>query len=86
MKLHKFDLGALLSAIIGVAALADVGAFKEYLATLVGAQDAGTIVATLGIAGLVASQVLRVVGAPSGGGAPIPPQSAAPAPQENPKQ
>lgn len=83
MTFHKVDVFALLSAIVGVAALADVGAFKEYLATLVGAQDAGTIVAALGMAGLIASQLLRVFGAPSrtklGGGETDPPQPAPPA-------
>lgn len=65
MKMHKFDIASLLSAIIGVAALADVDAFNEYLATLVGTQHAGTAVAFIGIAGLIASQVLRVMGSPS---------------------
>jgi hypothetical protein len=62
---HKLDLAAVLSTLVGISALAADSTFKDALTTLLGPQTA-PILSALSIIGLVGGQVLRVVGSPSG--------------------
>lgn len=62
--MHKFDLASLLACIVGVASLATSAAFAGYVSTLFG-PAAPQVIAGIGAAGLIASQVLRIIGSPS---------------------
>jgi len=62
---HKLDLAAILSTLVGISALAADSSFKEALTALLGPQT-GPVLSALSIIGLVGGQVLRVVGSPSG--------------------
>lgn len=78
INVHKLDLASLCSLIVGIASLVSIPLFSDSLTTLAGPY-AKDVLAALALAGLIASQVLRIIGSPSGGGA-IPPQSPATAP------
>lgn len=62
--MHSADAKALLSVIVGVGALATDAAFGTDLNALFGAHTSA-ILAGIGAAGIIASQVLRVLNAPS---------------------
>lgn len=62
--MHKFDAIALLSTFVGVSSLATDATFSAQLSTLFGAH-ASTILALLGVLGVMAAQVLRVYGNPT---------------------
>ncbi|HEV7180150.1 MAG TPA: hypothetical protein VIG51_03915 [Candidatus Baltobacteraceae bacterium] len=63
--MHKNDMAAVLTAFVGIGALASDAAFGQYLQLLLGAH-AQQILAGLGMVGLLASTILRVLGSPSG--------------------
>ncbi len=65
MNLHKLDIAALLSSLVGISSLATDAAFQTALAPLLGG-NAHEVLAVLGLIGIVSSQVLRTIGAPSG--------------------
>ncbi len=58
------DLAAILSTLVGVGALATDAAFGTYLQTLFG-PHANAILAAIGLVGLVAATILRVLANPS---------------------
>lgn len=62
--MHKNDLTAILTTIVGVGALATDAAFGTYLQTIFGS-SANVILAGFGAAGLVAATIARVLGSPS---------------------
>jgi hypothetical protein len=81
--MHKLDIAALLSTLVGVSSLAADAGFQAALAPLLGghAQQALSIVALIG---LVSAQVLRAIGSPSTTAVALPVAPLAPAPQETP--
>lgn len=62
---HPLDIASLLSLLVGLSSIALDAAFQSNLTALFGSYSP-KIVAGMGLAGLLASQVLRVIGAPSG--------------------
>jgi hypothetical protein len=61
---HKLDLAAILSTLVGISALAADSTFKGALTAILG-PDTSHVLSILSIVGLVGGQVLRVVGSPS---------------------
>lgn len=64
MKLHPLDLSAVLTTVIGVAALTANSVFQSELTALFGSWSP-KITAFIGLTGLIAPILLRVHGAPS---------------------
>jgi hypothetical protein len=62
--MHKFDLFALLSAVVGFASLSADAAFSTQVSTLFGSNGT-TVLAVLGMVGTLAAQVLRILGNPT---------------------
>lgn len=62
--MHKLDLAAILSTLVGISALAADSSFKDALTALFGPETAH-VLSILSIIGLVGGQVLRVIGSPS---------------------
>ena len=63
--MHKYDVLALLSVLVGVGSLSADTAFGTQLNALFGSHDATIALSALGLLGIVASQILRVLGSPS---------------------
>lgn len=62
--MHKIDLAAILTLIVGICSLSADATFSSSLSTLLGGH-ATQILAVLGVLGTVASTVLRVYGNPT---------------------
>ncbi len=62
---HPLDIASILSLIVGLSSIVADSVFQSSLTALFGSYSP-KIVAALGLAGLISSQVLRVIGAPSG--------------------
>lgn len=63
--MHRNDVIAILSTLVGVASLASDGAFGTSLDTVLGSHIATIALAALGIVGMVAGQVIRALNAPA---------------------
>ena len=64
--MHRNDLLALLSVLIGIGSLATDAAFGAQINTIFGGHAGSIVLASIGAIGVIASQVLRVFGSPSG--------------------
>lgn len=69
MKIHPADLIAVISRIAGLAAIATDITFQKSLTTLFGAQ-ATTILAIIGLIGIIATDIIRVTNVPTQNGTP----------------
>ena len=65
MKTHPLDIASILSLMVGLSSIALDSAFQSNLTALFGSYSP-KIVAGIGMLGLLASQILRIYGAPSG--------------------
>lgn len=74
--MHKLDVAAILSTLVGVGALATDSAFQGALVALLG-HSAPQVLALLSVVALVGGQVLRAIGSPSmASSAPVAPAGA----------
>jgi hypothetical protein len=80
--MHKLDIAALLSTLVGVSSLAADAGFQSALAPLLGGY-AHQVLAVLALLGLISAQVLRAIGSPSTTAVALPVVPLSPAPQEN---
>jgi len=79
-NVHPLDLASILSLIVGLSSIVADSVFQSSLTAIFGSYSP-KIVAFLGMAGMVSSQVLRVIGAPSG--TVLSPQVVVPSPSDS---
>lgn len=68
-RIHPADLIAILSRIAGLTAIATDMTFQKSLTTLAG-PNATTILAVLGLVGIIATDIIRVTTVPTQNGTP----------------
>lgn len=76
--MHKNDVLALCSTIVGIGSLAGDSTLGGYLDTALGNHATSITLAVIGALGVIAGQVLRVLGAPTTVTPAAPPQGAPP--------